>query len=127
MLKRAWIPIMLGVAVAFMLIAPRLTSAFPAAYPAGQPIGGTAAQADRQNPYSEAWLAQYHGMFDNAWTAEYETRLQQQAGAGSLLAPLFKALSPFYGPDVRMSNAAFAGSQNEFQIDISPLSSLTAL
>jgi len=33
----------------------------------------------KQNPYTEAWLAANHGKFDNIWTAEYETRLQQAA------------------------------------------------
>jgi hypothetical protein len=28
------------------------------------------------NPYSEEWLAQYHGMYDNLWTAQYESQLQ---------------------------------------------------
>jgi hypothetical protein len=33
----------------------------------------------KQNPYTEAWLAANHGLYDNIWTAEYETRLQQAA------------------------------------------------
>src|SRR5437867_11884371 len=41
--------------------------------------GSTAAQVQRQNPYSDAWLAANHGKYDNIWTAEYETRLQQAA------------------------------------------------
>ena len=41
-----------------------------------QPIY-TAPQVQRQNPYSDAWLAANHGKYDNIWTAEYETRLQQ--------------------------------------------------
>src|SRR5438105_15413412 len=31
----------------------------------------------KQNPYAEAWLAVNPGKYDNIWTAEYETRLQQ--------------------------------------------------
>src|SRR5947199_1363329 len=41
--------------------------------------GSTAPQVQRQNPYSDAWLAANHGKYDNIWTAEYETRLQQAA------------------------------------------------
>ena len=54
----------------------------------------------KQNPYTEAWLAANHGKFDNIWTAEYETRLQQPAEA--VLSDLLNVLSPNYGPDVRM-------------------------
>src|SRR6266496_3384331 len=60
--------------------------------------GSTAPQVQRQNPYSDAWLAANHGKYENTWTAEYETRLQQAIRSpGGLLNPL-------YGPDVRMSN-----------------------
>src|SRR6266536_5930179 len=55
----------------------------------------SAPQVQRQNPYSDAWLAANHGKYENTWTAEYETRLQQAIRSpGGLLNPL-------YGPDVR--------------------------
>src|SRR5438552_15859833 len=31
----------------------------------------------KQNPYTDAWMAANHVKFDNIWTADYETRLQQ--------------------------------------------------
>ena len=88
--------------------------------------GGTAPQVQRQNPYSDAWLAANHGKYDNIWTAEYETRLQQSIPSpGALLGGL---LNPLYGPDVRMSNTNVLGSgQNEFQIDVNPLDNLNAI
>src|SRR5579859_6249587 len=61
-----------------------------------------------QNPYTPAWLAAHHGQYDNIWTAEYETRLQQTAGAAR--PGLFGGLLPNYGPDVRMSNGNVLGS-----------------
>jgi hypothetical protein len=87
---------------------------------AGQP------QVQRQNPYSDAWLAANHGKYDNIWTAEYETRLQQAIPSpGALLGG---PLNPLYGPDVRMSNGNVLGSgQNEFQIDVNPLDNLNAI
>src|SRR5207253_9053512 len=48
--------------------------------------GSTAPQVQRQNPYSDAWLAANHGKYDNIWTAEYETRLQQAALGASMPA-----------------------------------------
>ena len=80
----------------------------------------------RQNPYSDAWLAANHGKYENTWTAEYETRLQQAIRSpGALLGGL---LNPLYGPDVRMSNGNVLGSnQNEFQIDVNPLDNLNAI
>src|SRR5262249_59135493 len=50
----------------------------------------------KQNPYTEAWLAANHGKFDNIWTAEYETRLQQ--AAEPVLSALSNVLTPDYGP-----------------------------
>ena len=90
-----------------------------------QPIY-TAPQVQRQNPYSDAWLAVNHGKYDNIWTAEYETRLQQAIPSpGALLGGL---LNPLYGPDVRISNGNVLGSgQNEFQIDVNPLDHLNAI
>ena len=44
----------------------------------------------KQNPYTEAWLAANHGLYDNIWTAEYETRLQQ-AAEPVLSAPVKRA------------------------------------
>src|ERR687887_387436 len=80
----------------------------------------------KPNPYTEAWLAANHGKFDNIWTAEYETRLQQPAE--SVLSDLLNMLSPTYGPDVRMSNGNVLGSnQNEFQIDVNPTDSMNAI
>ena len=90
-----------------------------------QPIY-TAPQVQRQNPYSDAWLAVNHGKYDNIWTAEYETRLQQAIPSpGTLVDGL---LNPLYGPDVRMSNGNVLGiGQNEFQIEINPTNSLNAI
>src|SRR5262249_3292303 len=83
-------------------------------------------QVQRQNPYSDAWLAVNHGKYDNIWTAEYEPRLQKSAQTPSDLLPAL--LSPLYGVDVRMSNGNVIGSnQNEFQIDVNPLDSLNAI
>src|SRR4029453_15290353 len=80
----------------------------------------------RQNPYTEAWLAANHGLYDNIWTAEYETRLQQ--AAEPVLSDLLNVLTPNYGPDVRMSNGNVLGSnQNEFQIEVNPTNSLNAI
>src|SRR6266536_2182577 len=86
----------------------------------------SAPQVQRQNPYSDVWLAANHGKYDNIWTAEYETRLQQAIRSpGALLGGL---LNPLYGPDVRMSNGNVLGSgQNEFQIDVNPLDNLNAI
>ena len=79
----------------------------------------------KQNPYTEAWLAANHGLYDNIWTAEYETRLQ---AAEPVLSDLLNVLTPNYGPDVRMSNGNVLGSnQNEFQIDVNPTNSLNAI
>ncbi|PYK51832.1 MAG: hypothetical protein DME51_02195, partial [Verrucomicrobia bacterium] len=84
------------------------------------------AQFTKQNPYTEAWLAANHGKFDNIWTAEYETRLQQ--AAEPVLSELLNVLTPNYGPDVRMSNGILLGSnQNEFQIDANPTNRLNAI
>ena len=90
-----------------------------------QPIY-TAPQVQRQNPYSDAWLAANHGKYDNIWTAEYETRLQQAIPSpGALLGGL---LNPLYGPDVRISNGNVLGiGQNEFQIDVNPIDHLNAI
>jgi len=80
----------------------------------------------KQNPYSEAWLAANHGKFDNIWTAEYETRLQQ--AAEPVLSNLLNVLAPNYGIDVRMSNGMLLGSnENEFQIDVNPTNSMNAI
>ena len=88
--------------------------------------GSTAPQVQRQNPYSDAWLAANHGKYENTWTAEYETRLQQ--AAEPVLSDLLNVLTPNYGPDVRMSNGMLLGSnQNEFQIDVNPTNSMNAV
>src|SRR6266705_1916035 len=80
----------------------------------------------KQNPYTEAWLAANHGLYDNIWTAEYETRLQQ--AAEPVLSELLNVLTPNYGPDVRMSNGILLGSnQNEFQIDANPTNRMNAI
>src|SRR5438552_5868103 len=90
---------------------------------AGQPL---APQVQRQNPYSDAWLAVNHGKYDNIWTAEYETRLQKSAQTPADQLP--GLLTPLYGVDVRMSNGNVLGSgQNEFQIDVNPLDNLNAI
>src|SRR5215217_4524112 len=83
------------------------------------PSGPAVGQLTKQNPYTEVWLAANHGKYDNIWTAEYETRLQQ--GAEPVLSALLKVLVPNYGVDVRISNGMLLGSnQNEFQIDVNP-------
>src|SRR6266436_7686012 len=80
----------------------------------------------KQNPYTEAWLAANHGLYDNIWTAEYETRLQQ--AAEPVLSDLLEVLAPNYGTDVRMSNGILLGSnQNEFQIDANPTNRMNAI
>src|SRR5262245_128385 len=92
--------------------------------------GYTGPQVQRQNPYSEDWLAANHGKYDNIWTAEYETRLQQSAQApGALLGGLLGGLvNPDYGVDVRMSSGNVLGSnQNEFQIEVNPANNLNAI
>ena len=67
-----------------------------------------------------------HGKYDNIWTAEYETRLQQ--AAKPVLSDLLEVLTPNYGVDVRISNGNVLGSgQNEFQIDVNPTNSLNAI
>src|SRR6266540_1377140 len=61
-------------------------------------FASTAPQVQRQNPYSDAWLAANHGKYDNIWTAEYETRLQQAIRSpGALLSGLLGGLlNPLY-------------------------------
>jgi len=74
-----------------------------------------------------------HGKYDNVLTALYErwlagedisadtkTSARSNSGAANPFAPIF-------GPDVRMSSAAFAGNQNEFQIEINPTDSHFAI
>src|SRR4051794_21192154 len=66
---------------------------------------------------SDAWMAIHHSQYDTPLTAAYESRLQ--AMVGHRQAP---ALT-----NTRMSNANFAGNQNEFQIDINPTNHLFAI
>src|SRR6266545_5614935 len=103
-------------------VSPPLRAGLPTLGASMPANGSTAPQVQRQNPYSDAWLAANHGKYENTWTAEYETRLQQAIRLpGGLLNPL-------YGPDVRMSNGNVLGSgQNEFQIDVNPLDNLNAI
>src|SRR4029450_7927470 len=54
----------------------------------------------KQNPYTDAWLAANHGLYDNIWTAEYETRLQQ--AAESVLSDLLEVLTPNNATHVRL-------------------------
>jgi hypothetical protein len=90
-------------------------------------VSSTASQVQRQNPYSDAWLAANHGKYDNIWTAEYENRLQPTS-PGVVPGLMGGLLNPLYGPDVRMSNGNVLGSnQNEFQIDVNPLDNLNAI
>jgi hypothetical protein len=90
-------------------------------------VSSTDPQVQRQNPYSDAWLAVNHGKYDNIWTAEYENRLQP-ATPGGLPGLMGGLLNPLYGPDVRISNGNVIGSnQNEFQIDVNPLDNLNAI
>jgi hypothetical protein len=125
MIKR--IPLALGLgALALAAVAP-FAAGLPAVGAAGPPAANVAPQAQRPNPFSDAWLAANHGKFDNAWTAEYETR-QQKAPPSGPLAALKAALGPLYGPDSRMSNGNVLGSsENEFQIDINPTDSNFAI
>src|SRR5207248_3655935 len=114
-------------AITLVLFAFGKASAQSGPATAGHPLmpanGSTAPQVQRQNPYSDAWLAANHGKYDNIWTAEYETRLQKSAQTPGHLLP--GLLSPLYGVDVRMSNGNVIGSnQNEFQIAINPTNSL---
>jgi hypothetical protein len=81
-------------------------------------LGGAGAAAPA--PYSKAWLALNHSKFDTTLTAQYETALQ----SSSLSAASFRRASP---TNVRMSSAAFAGSQNEFQISINPTNHMFAV
>jgi hypothetical protein len=84
--------------------------------------------APRSNPFSTSWLAAYHGLFDNIWTAEYESRGQVPAQARSTSRSLSSLISPLQpNADVRMSNPSFNTEQNEFQIDINPTNSQYAI
>ncbi|MFL5733339.1 MAG: proprotein convertase P-domain-containing protein, partial [Chloroflexia bacterium] len=70
-----------------------------------------------------------HGKYDNLYTALYERWLAGEdisSGANNNPRPS-GPFAPLYGPDVRMSNASFAGSQNEFQIEINPTDSHFAI
>ena len=85
------------------------------------PVGGSAAGRPLV-PYSNEWLAQNHTRYDNALTAAYETQIGYTQARGTSVG------SPLAGPkNIRMSNASFAGNQNEFQIDINPTNHLFAV
>jgi hypothetical protein len=124
MLKRIVVVALLcSLTVAALIIPARAQP--PAA--AALPSFSGAPPAPRTNPFSDSWLAAYHGLFDNIWTAEYESRSQQPAQrppAGSLPGPLAPIVP---NSDVRMSNPAFNTQQNEFQIDINPTNSQYAI
>jgi hypothetical protein len=120
MSKQFWF---LFVLLALVVLVP--ASFIAAAHQADAPPAQSSPTVD--NPYTLDWLQQYHGMFDNRWTAEYEQMLQGVRSARPQIAALLSPLSPVWGLDVRMSNAGFAGSQNEFQIDINPTNSLFAI
>src|SRR5205823_5412715 len=75
-----------------------------------------------------------HGKYDNALTALYERWLAGEDISGkntSKNAPVKSKVSgvfsPLYGPDVRMSNPSFSGTQNEFQIDVNASNSANAI
>ncbi|HUS15219.1 MAG TPA: sialidase family protein, partial [Chloroflexia bacterium] len=123
MAKRYWL-FLVGALLALTALAP-LAGNF-AARAASPAVVAGAPSAQDSNPYSEAWLASNHGLFDNAWTADYEVRLQKaMAPAAPSAAGL---LSPLYGPDVRMSNGnVLTSGQNEFQIAINPTNPLNAI
>ncbi len=77
------------------------------------------------NPYTEGWLSQYHGLYDNLWTSIYEQDLQ-----GSLLSDgTLGTLGPLSirGTDVRLSNPGFNYNQSSFQVAINPLDNRYAL
>jgi hypothetical protein len=95
---------------------------------------GTAAQmpnslagggAQGTNPFSDAWLAANHALYDNIWTAEYEGRHQPTGAPGNSTDPFSRLFTPL--SDVRMSNPGFNTQQNEFQIDINPTNSQYAI
>ncbi|HUS16602.1 MAG TPA: exo-alpha-sialidase, partial [Chloroflexia bacterium] len=119
-------------AVLFVLVSgvlaalPPVTNG-PSAGAAQAPLSGLAGDGTGagRNPFTDAWLAANHGLADNIWTAEYESRLQRAPGA--MPAGSVPSLLPAYGPDVRMSNPSFNTEQNEFQIDINPTNSLYAI
>lgn len=83
--------------------------------------GAVASSPHGLTPYSPDWLAKYHTMYDNQMTADYEKAVGYNGPA------VVGSASPFAPADVRMSNAGFAGNQNEFQIDINPLDSHHAI
>jgi hypothetical protein len=84
------------------------------------PTTGVAQQAKPLAPYSPEWLARYHSMYDNQLTAEYESQMRYGVPAGTLPGGAATAPDALAVTNVRMSNPAFAGNQNEFQIDINP-------
>lgn len=101
---------------------------------AGTPLEG--------NPYSLEWLYENHGRYDNKWTAQYEAWLQGDDETARAIGRSASAAAPVdarpstpigkdgdgaLGVDVRMSNAGFNTSQNEFQIVINPENALVAL
>jgi hypothetical protein len=59
-------------------------------------------------------------------TAWYEQQIGYGKGTAAAWRPI-DALTPAAAADVRMSNASFAGNQNEFQIDINPTDSHFAI
>jgi len=97
-------------------------------------VGPRQAVAEPQGPltpYSPEWLAIYHSQYDNAITARYESVLQgtAQSPASEIpgLGAGLESLENLLIGNIRMSTAAFAGNQNEFQIDINPTNHLYAI
>jgi subtilisin-like proprotein convertase family protein len=123
----------LAVLMAFALVVSGLAFG---GQPATQAQAPTAFSGPR-GPLPDALkeMSQYmktnHGKLDNLLTATYERWLAgEDVAAAARTAAAAKASGPFsplYGPDVRMSNTSFAGSQNEFQIDINPTDSHFAI
>jgi hypothetical protein len=100
----------------------------PAGAEQPSPSFAGAPPAPRTNPFSDSWLAAYHGLFDNIWTAEYESRGQPPAQGPSVGGSLPRPLAPLEPlSDVRMSSPSFNTEQNEFQIDINPTNSQYAI
>jgi hypothetical protein len=83
------------------------------------PSWGFAQPEQSLEPYGTAWLARYHTMYDNPLTAAYESTLRQGGSPGSASGGS-EAQGTLAPANIRMSNPAFAGNQNEFQIDINP-------
>jgi hypothetical protein len=85
------------------------------------PDSGGASGSDGGPPrYNPQWLAANHSKYDTPITARYESAIRYRLGTGDerWTGAGLRVAAPL---NIRMSNAGFAGNQNEFQIDINPL------